>query len=277
MNPQRLRERAAITRALRHWFDQHGYLEVHTPVIVDCPAMEENLEAVSVGSQFLHTIPEFAMKRVLSAGLCRIYQIGPCFREEEVGVHHSREFTMIEWYRVGAGTAELMDDVASLIAVAAAAVGQAVPTFARRTVDDLREEAGLAETKDEVEWFRQWVERVEPQLVEPTIVYNYPTWQAALARERNGSADRFEVYLQGIEIANCFAEEGSADTLRERFKLSSTRRNKMDRAPHPVDEALLQATPKMPRTAGIAMGLDRLVMALTGSEDIADTQVRTRN
>jgi len=274
VNPQRLRQRAAIIRALRGWFDQHGYLEIHTPVIVDSPALEEHLEAVPVGQQFLHTSPEFAMKRVLASGLCRIYQIGPCFREEEVGVHHAREFTMLEWYRAGAGTAELMDDVESIISTAAVAIGLPALTLSRRTVDSLRAEAGLQDTLNEVEWFRGWVEKVEPALLEPTIVYNYPTWQAALARERNGSADRFEVYLGGIEIANCFAEEGCADTLRQRFEQSNAKRRAMDRTPHPVDEPLLAATPTMPRCAGIAMGIERLVMALTGAENIADVQVR---
>ena len=274
MNPVRLRQRAAITRALRDWFDQHGYLEVHTPTIVACPALEEHLEPVAVGQQFLHTSPEFAMKRVLAAGLCRIYQIVPCFREEELGPHHAREFTMLEWYRAGAGTADLMNEVESLIGAAAKAIEHPPPFLTKRTVAELREEAGLAETTDEVEWFRGWVNSVEPRLVEPTIVYNYPAWQAAMARERNGVADRFEVYLGGIEIANCFAEEGSADTLRHRFETSSERRKAMNKTPHSIDEALLSATPTMPRAAGIALGLERLIMALTGEANIAEVQVR---
>jgi elongation factor P--(R)-beta-lysine ligase len=274
VKPERLRQRAAITAAVRQWFDTHGYLEVHTPILVDAPALEEHLEAVSVDGRFLHTSPEFAMKRVLAAGLCRIYQIVPSFREEEQGNHHSREFTMLEWYRANAGTAELMDDVESLIGAAATAVKHPTPSFSRRTVNELRQEAGLADTDDEVEWFLGWVDSVEPMLTTPTIVTGYPAWQAALARERAGLADRFEVYLAGIEIGNCFAEEGQAETLRARFSASATKRQKMGRMPHPVDEGLLEATPAMPRSAGMAIGLDRLVMALTGVTDIEDVQVR---
>ncbi len=274
MNPHRLRQRAAITAAIRSWFSDNGYLEVHTPVLVSCPAMEENLEAVAVGNRFLHTSPEFAMKRVLASGLCRVYQIGPCFRSEEVGIHHSEEFTMVEWYRAAAGTAELMDDTESLIATAAASVGVPPPSFERVSVDDLRNRAGLSEPTDEVEWFRQWVDSVEPTLTNPTIVFDYPSWQAALARIRNGYADRFEVYLNGVEIGNCFAEEGNAETLAQRFERSGKRREAMGRDPHPVDHALLSSTPSMPRTAGIAIGLDRLVMALTDSSHITDVQVR---
>jgi lysyl-tRNA synthetase class 2 len=274
VNPTRLRQRAAITAAIRTWFGDNGYLEVHTPVIVPCPAMEENLEPVSVGDGFLHTSPEFAMKRVLSAGLCRIYQIVPCFRSEEAGIHHTREFTMIEWYRAGAGTAELMDDTIELIGAAANAIGVPPPVFVRTSVEELRQAANLGVTTDPVEWFREWVDRIEPGLTAPTIVYDYPSWQAALATERNGNADRFEVYLAGIEIGNCFAEEGDPAVLASRFEQSAAQRTAMKRQPHPVDHSLLESTPRMPRTAGIAVGLDRLVMALTGAAHINEVQVR---
>jgi len=274
VNPTRLRQRAAITAALRRWFEANGYAEVHTPALVTSPALEEHLEPVEVGDLFLHTSPEFAMKRVLAAGLCRIYQIAPCFREEEIGVHHQREFTMVEWYRANAGTAELMDDVQQLIGAAAEAVGVASPVLKRRSVASLWAELHLDEPEDEVSWFQLWVDRVEPALVEPTIIHGYPAWQAALAKECRGRADRFEVYLSGIEIGNCFAEEGDAGVLKTRFETSATKRSEMGRSPHPEDASLLESTPRMPRTAGMAVGLDRLVMALTGALDIQEVQVR---
>jgi lysyl-tRNA synthetase class 2 len=273
VNADRLRQRAAITTALRRWFDTNGYLEVHTPTLVSSPALEEHLEPVAVGDNFLHTSPEFAMKRVLASGLCRIYQITPCFRDEEVGIHHRREFTMVEWYRANAGTPELMDEVGSLIAVAAEAVDVSPPAFERRSVASLWAALNLSEPEDELSWFQLWVDKIEPSLIDPTIVHGYPAWQAALARERRGRADRFEVYLSGIEIGNCFAEEGDARVLRRRFETSRVKRREMGRLPHPVDESLLEATPRMPRSAGMAIGLDRLVMALTGAKDIQEVQV----
>jgi len=254
--------------------DRNGYLEVHTPALVSSPAMEEHLEALAVGEGFLHTSPEFAMKRVLAAGLHRIYQIVPCFRDEEQGVHHAREFTMLEWYRAGAGTAELMDDVEELIGAAAQALGQDPPRFTRRPVRELMSEQGHLESEDEAAWFHRWVDKVEPTLTAPTLVHGYPPWQAALSQIRGESADRFEVYLGGLELGNAFAEEGDAETLRQRFAHSAQRRREAGRAPHPVDQALLEATPRMPRCAGIAIGVDRLVMALTGARDIAEVQVR---
>ena len=185
--------------------------------------MEEHLEAVSVGDKYLHTSPEFAMKRVLGEGLCRIYQIGPSYRDEEVGIHHSREFTMLEWYRANAGTAELMDEVENLVAIAAKAIGVQIPPFTRVSVNDLRSQAGLEQTEDEESWFRGWVDHVEPTLKNPVIVHSYPVWQAALAKERRGYADRFEVYLGGLELANCFAEEGDPAIIRERFHASANK------------------------------------------------------
>ena len=268
MNATRLRQRAAITHALRMWFLEHGYLEVATPVLVPTAATEEHLEAVPAAEGWLHTSPELAMKRVLAAGLCRIYQIVPCFRDDERGVHHSREFTMLEWYRVGAGTAELMDEVESLIQAAAEAVGASVPPFERIPTGAL-----LTDTGDPDAWFFRWVDEVEPTLTRPTIVYDYPPWQAALARIRGDVADRFEVYLSGIELANAFHEELSADELRQRQARANAARVAAGRPPHPVDEAFLAAVDRMPRCSGIALGVDRLIMALTGAEHIDEVQV----
>lgn len=264
-----LRSRARILRALRRWFDDHGYLEVHTPTLVPAGAMEENLEVVAAGDGVLHTSPEFAMKRVLAAGLGRIYQVGPCFRGEESGRHHHREFTMLEWYRVGASTLDLMDEVEALVAACAAAVDVPAPRFRRVPAGAL-----LADTGDADAWFRAWVERVEPTLTQPTIVTDYPAWQAALAQLRGGVADRFEVFLGGLELANAFGEERDPAVLRARWEAGNRARHAAGRPPHPIDEGFLAAVGRMPACAGIALGVDRLVMALCGADDIARVQVR---
>ena len=268
LNPRLLRQRAQILQAVRAWFSQRGYLEVHTPALVPAGAMEPHLEPIQVGTLQLHTSPEFAMKRVLAAGLGRIYQIAPCFREEEAGVHHAREFTMLEWYRVGAGTPELMDEVESLVGAAAAAVQRSPPAFQRRAVGTLLH----AEQRPQ-DWFFEWVDRVEPTLTEPTIVWGYPPWQAGLSRTIGTVADRFEVYLEGLELANAFAEETTAAVLRDRLQEANEARAAAGRAPHPVDGGFLDAVDRMPRCAGIALGIDRLVMALTGAQSISEVQV----
>ena len=271
LDPTLLRARATVLRALRGWFDAHGYLEVPTPARVVCGALEEHLETVDAAGRPLRTSPELALKRAVAAGLGRVYEIGPCFRAEEDGVHHSLEFTMLEWYRVGAGTAELMDEVESLVAAAARALGQSAPVFTRRRVDALLADPGPAAADA---WFHAWVDAVEPTLTEPTIVWGYPAWQAALARVRDGRADRFEVYLGGIELANAFAEEPCAAELLDRQHAANARRAAAGRPPHPVDPAFYDALPAMPRCAGIALGVDRLVLALTGAPHIRAVQVR---
>jgi elongation factor P--(R)-beta-lysine ligase len=268
VRPDRLLQRASIVSAIRAWMGARGYREVHTPLIVPSAAFEEHLEAVAVGPAFLHTSPELAMKRLLAAGLCRIYQIVPTFREEEVGVHHAREFTMLEWYRVGAGTAELMDDVEDLFTACARSVGRELGVFRRVAVSSLQDPSLPPD-----EWFRRWVDVVEPSLDGAVIVHGYPAWQAALARVRGPVADRFEVYLDGVEIGNAFAEETDGAELERRLDASNAARRAAGRPPHPKDAAFFAAVSRMPRAAGIAVGLDRLAMVLTGARSIAEVQV----
>jgi elongation factor P--(R)-beta-lysine ligase len=268
LDAARLRQRAHILRALRAWFDAHGYLEVHTPLRVAAGASEEHLEVVQAAGADLHTSPEMAMKRVLAAGLPRIYQITPCFRGEEEGRHHRMEFTMLEWYRAGAGTAELMDELESLLAAAAEAVGARLPPIARIPVGALLEDPGSPDA-----WFHAWVDQVEPRLPPAALVYDYPAWQAALARTALGRADRFELYLHGLELANAFAEELDPRVIADRWEASNAARRASGRRPHPLDAEFLAAVGRMPRCAGIALGIDRLVMALTGADDIGAVQV----
>ena len=264
-----LRIKGAVLHAVRSWFWNQGYTEVQTPLLVPSPAMEENLEAISVGSLFLHTSPEFAMKRILAHGLCRIYQIVPCFREEETGPHHCREFSMLEWYCVGIGTSQLMKDTLSLISAAARSINVSLPSFEYISTSEL-----LDPTLSPEEWLFRWVDKIEPSLPSAAVVYDYPAWGAALARVRGAYADRFEIYLHGLELANAFHEELNANELRLRWQEGNTRRQKSQRPPHPIDEQFLSAVNHMPRCSGIALGVDRLVMALTQTPHINDTQLQ---
>lgn len=266
----RLRQRAAIVHALRTTLHEGGFLEVHPPTIVDGPALEETLEPVLADGRFLHTSPEFALKRVLAAGLPRIYSIVPCFRDEEWGTHHAREFTMLELYLANAGYLDLIPVVTDLVAASARAIGVTVPIFRRRTVTEL---FGGDIPADDDTFFIRWVDRIEPGLSEPTFVLDYPARHAALAEVRGAVSERLEVYLGGLELGNGYSELRDPDELRARFHASAARRTAAGRAPHPLDEGVIAASAQMPRAAGIAIGVDRLVMALTGEPDIARVQV----
>ena len=268
---QILRQKSALLHQIRDWFWEQGYLEVQTPILVSSPAMEETLEALSCEDKFLHTSPEFAMKHILSHGLCKIYQIVPCFRGEEEGRHHSKEFSMLEWYHVGIDTQTLMQESISLIESCAQTLGVVVPSFERISTAAL-----LDPTLPEEEWMFRWVDEIEPKLPPAAIIYDYPAWGAALATLRGDTADRFEIYLHGLELGNAFHEERDPQILRARWERGNAHRKKQGKRPHPMDENFLHDIAKMPRCSGIAMGVDRLFMALLNLADIHQTLVPNR-
>ena len=260
-----LRTQGNILHALRSWFFERGYTEVHTPFAVPSAALEENLEAISLANMplFLHTSPEFAMKRRLADGLCRIYQIAHCFRGEEVGPHHTMEFRMLEWYRVGASWWDIANETVDLLTHLYQGVDLPIPTFEWVATPDL-----LSPDLPPQDWYFHWVDKVEPNLPKACIVYDYPKWQAALARTRHGVAERFEVYIDGIEIANAFDEESSSLEIRQRWNEANAIRISQQKEIHPIDEDFLHAVDKMPRCSGIALGIDRLVMLLLKKNSI---------
>jgi elongation factor P--(R)-beta-lysine ligase len=262
-----IRKQGSLLHRMRHWFHNQGYIEVYTPAIVPSPAMEEHLEAVTIGKHWLHTSPEFAMKKILASGICRIYQITPCYREEEIGCHHSLEFRMLEWYRVGASYWDIMDEVINLINTLCELTNHPIPKFERLPTDQF-----LPLSLPPEEWFYRWVDEIEPQLPEACIIYNYPSWQSALARKRGKYATRFEVYLKGVEIANAFDEENNSEEIRMRWKKNNYNRIEKNRKPYPFDEQFLSAIDKMPRCSGIALGIDRLFMILLEADCIQKIQ-----
>ena len=238
--------------------------------------MEEHLYAPAVGNLFLQTSPEFALKRVLAKGVPRVYSICPCFREEEWGPLHTEEFTMVEWYRAGCGYWEMMDEVENLVRAVAAAVGVGHTPLSFRRMSYLEaflEHTGKPPPKEELEAQRSWINDVELQLLEPTFVYDYPASQAAFASVRGDVAERFELYMSGVELANAFSELLDPKELVTRWEANNASRKRAGRRGHPVDERVVEAVSKHPRAGGVAMGFDRLLKVLVGAEDIREFQV----
>lgn len=268
------------------FFQEKGYLEVETPFRIPAPAPEAQIDAIPSDGWFLQTSPELCMKRLLAAGYPRIYQICRCWREGERGSRHLSEFTMLEWYRAHADYQVLMDETEELVRAAAGAdslsyrgrtIDLALP-WERITVRDafLRHtgttaEAALANGNfDEL-----MVEKIEPHLglTRPTFIYDYPASCSALARLKSSDptvAERFELYLGGLEIANAFSELIDPIEQRARFEAEAAERAAHGKHAYPIPEKFLAALPEMPEAAGIALGLDRLVMVLLDAERIDD-------
>lgn len=275
-----------------------GYLEVETPAAVVCPGLDPHLAALEVDGlgarRWLATSPEYQMKRLLAAGFPRLVQIARAYRAEEVGPLHEPEFTLLEWYRTGAGSAEMMEETEELVAELAEGSGgrlrrpgspdvAARPPWERLTVEEaFRRYAGtdlaavLAAGHDA--FFRVLVERVEPRLgwARPTFLVRWPVAFASLARrvpDAPAWADRFEAYVGGIELCNGFGELTDPVEQRERLRADQAARARDGKEVYPIDERFLRALEEgIPPAGGNALGVDRLVMLLVGAAHLDEVR-----
>ena len=282
-----LRLRAAAMEAIRRFFTERGFIEVETPSIVPSPGLDVHLAAFEVRDAagqrvgWLATSPEYQMKRLLAAGAERIFQLCRSYRAEEHGVHHEREFTMLEWYRAHANADDLISDTEALVRNLAGALQSpmrdrlALP-WDRTTVHAAFEEHadGMVDPEDEERFFRTWAERVQPRLGmgRPVVVTEWPASMASLARlDDRGTAERFEAFIDGIELCNGFSELTDAAEQRLRFERDQVARQAAGRHVYPIDERFVAALEAgMPESAGNALGVDRLLMLLSGAQSIQD-------
>ena len=282
-----LRTRAEALRKIRAFFDGRGFIEVETPVRIaapapephiDCPAVIERPGAAQGRFDFLRASPELQMKKLLAAGMDRIYQMGPCFREGERGRRHNPEFTMLEWYRANADYRTVMEDAQALVhGLLTSAISP--PPFERITVRDAyRRWAGWDpfESFDGDRFDFDMAAKIELNLPRgPVFLVDYPKEAASLSRLRNepdGSvvAERWELYLDGVELANAFSELTDSSEQRRRFEMAREERRKLGEADYPLDEDFLEALEAMPPSAGAALGVDRLVMLCCGANSISE-------
>jgi lysyl-tRNA synthetase class 2 len=285
-----LRLRARMIRAIRRFFLDQDFLEIETPLRIPAPAPELHIDAVATESWFLHTSPELCMKRLLAAGYSRIFQICKCFRAGERGDRHLPEFTMLEWYRGGADYRTLMDDCEALINTVAREIGldgvvswQGLKIglnapWERISVRDAFAQYATVSAAEALKTDR--FDEVLACEVEshlgmeiPVFLYDYPVEQGALARVKEGDpgiAERFELYIAGLELANAFSEMIDAGEQRRRFEEASRDRQRKGSPVYPMPERFLQALQQMSPSAGIALGVDRLVMLLADKSRIDD-------
>jgi lysyl-tRNA synthetase class 2 len=283
---QILAERARIIQNIRAFFVAGEFLEIETPHRVPANAPEPHIDAIESDGWFLQTSPELAMKRLLAAGYERLFQICRVWRGSERGRRHLPEFSMLEWYRANADYHRLMTDCIDLFLHL---VPKQIISWQGQTIDltppwetlsvhqafalhtDLTPEQALQEGRfDEILSFK-----IEPRLGrdKPTFLVEYPAELAALARrqpQNRGIAERFELYVCGLELANAFSELSDPVEQRARFDRDETHRRTAGKTPYPSPEKFLSELAAMPEAAGIAFGIDRLIMLLTDRADIAE-------
>lgn len=317
-----LRVRNAIIKQIRRFFDDQEFDEVETPILQICPVIDTHIRAFATDlrsvsgevekTMYLHTSPEFAMKKLMVGGCSKIYQICHVFRNAEGSKRHSPEFTMIEWYRTNADYADIMRDCEELLRACAKAANieeykykdkicNPFQEFERLTVceafkkyadidlvkflddkDGLRqaiEEFGL-HTADDDEWddlfFRVMDEYIEPKLGtgRPTFLCDYPISMASLSKPKSDDprfAERFELYICGIELANAFSELTDAEEQERRYHIEMDEKERLYGERYPLDEDFIASLKHgLPPSGGIALGVDRLVMLACGVDDIAD-------
>ena len=314
--------RGKVMEAIRDFFTLEEFTEIETPIMVAAPGMEPNLspfkttlhdEKEKKADAYLVTSPEYPCKKMLAAGMEKIFSLGKVFRNKEPystdageTALHNPEFTMLEWYRAGEDYRTIMDDVERLVRFCNDAISGSSPmarglslndwervsvkeAFARigLDLDSLLNRGSMAvaatekgykiapdDTFDDC-FFKIFLSEIEPELgtERPTILYDYPVQMAALSRAKPSDpryAERFEVYAGGMELANAFSELTDPIEQRRRLEEESKLRGARGKDQPPVDEDFIAAVGEMPPSAGIALGVDRLVMLLAGASSIKD-------
>ncbi len=286
----KLEQRAEILQAIRLFFIHHGYLEVETPIRIPAPAPESHIDAEASGDWFLQTSPELCMKRLLAAGYSKIFQICRCFRQFERGQKHLPELTLLEWYVEKSNYLDVMKECEELIGFVVSESGRKdVIPYQGHTIDIRRpwERISVKEAFDQ--YADKEMEKalednsfdeimgcdIEPNLGlrKPVFLYDYPAEKGALARLKTGDrsvAERFELYIAGLELCNAFSELADPYEQRRRFEEEMNDRVAMGKIEYPMPEPFLESLCYFPEAAGIALGVDRLVMLLTDSCDIDD-------
>jgi lysyl-tRNA synthetase class 2 len=294
-----IRKRAALLWQIRDFMDRHDILEVDTPVLSHFAVTDPYIQSLETANVFekdtplyLHTSPEYCMKRLLAAGSESIYQIAHVFRDEESGKRHNTEFTMLEWYRLDFDYIELMNDVASLLSDLGLKKTNRM-TYAEAFLQTIQidpHSASLSQLQDiggQNGWGSDSEDRhalldfIFSEVViksidssEPLFIYDYPECMAALSTLKEGRpciAERFELFINGMEIANGFNELCEANEQKQRFGTEIEIRKDKGLSSTPMDTNFLAALESgLPKTSGVAVGIDRLLMVLCGKNDIKD-------
>jgi lysyl-tRNA synthetase class 2 len=285
-----LRRRALLIECIRAFFREKDFLEVETPVRSPAIAPEEFIVPFPSEDLYLAASPELHMKRLLAAGYEKIFQFSHCFRKGERGRWHNPEFTLLEWYRVGADYNDIIADIEEIVAAVAVKLGTPDAVKYRGRVIDLKRpwprvtvrEAFLkaagwdpVAVDDSPRFDTDFVTRVLPAFspLRPTVLLDYPAGMASLARLKPGDpalAERAEVFIGGLELANAYSELTDAVEQEARFRAAIERIGRDRGTVMPLPVKFLEAVPRLPRCGGVALGIDRLVALFCDADSIDD-------
>lgn len=293
---QSLKDRAEILHKIRAFFYARNIIEVETPLLCSTGVTDPYLDCMKVDfnhrTGYLQTSPEYAMKRSLAAGIGDCYQICKAFRCDEIGRNHNPEFTILEWYRLNFNHHQLMDDMDELLQLILKCPPAKRISYQQLFLEYLNIDPHLAsinelknispelckilnaetDTKDDV-LMLLLSESIEPKIGfdRPCFIYDFPASQAALSKIKNNIGERFEVYVNGIELANGFHELQNAEEQRKRFIHDNEKRKQLNKSVMPIDENLLNALEYgLPACAGVALGVDRLIMLALQKEKLQE-------
>lgn len=267
-------------RRIRAFFHAEDFVEVETPVRLATPCMELHIDAEPSGDCFLRTSPEICHKKLLAHGAERIFEVAKCFRQGERGRLHHPEYTMLEWYRTGGDYQTALRDTKNLLAAICAELPHLPRALAGEwhvfSIEEVFERhAGWNPVAafDADRFDLDLIEKVEPQLPQsgPVVLKDYPAELCALARlkpTRPQVAERWELYLGGVEVANAYSELTDPVEQRARFQHCGAQRHRLGKPVYALDESFFNCLERMPDACGVALGLDRLLMILTGSDSL---------
>lgn len=285
-----LKQRARIYRAIRNFFDDLDFTEVTTPTALNEAAPEEFIESIFCeNGKLLRCSPELAMKRLIADGMEKIYQIGPCFRADEYGSRHREEFTMLEYYQVGINYMQMLNLTTEMVRAAGRSINPALQFTYKDKTFSLAEKPEIITVADaflkytpktaaqadiDGDFDELMVCNIEPNLGrgKMTFLIDYPANRASLSQLKADDpsvAERFELYIEGMELANAFGELTDCAIQQERFDAARKFRADNNMRDYPPTPKFFEALQKMPVCSGSALGVDRLIMVLTAQADIS--------
>jgi lysyl-tRNA synthetase class 2 len=272
--------RNVLMQRIRTFFYEQGFVEVETPIRLRVPCMELHIDAERSGDHFLRTSPEIFHKQLLAAGHDRIFEVGKCFRSGERGPLHHPEYTMLEWYRANTDYRGVLAETKALIHAVAGVADPGLRDLGEWKIITVSkafmEYAGWdpAGNYDEDRFDLDLVEKVEPALKNlggAVVLIDYPVEAAALSRRKpddSQRAERWELYINGIEIANAYSELTDPVEQRVRFEACAKQRSALGKEVYPIDESFIKALETMPPAGGVALGVDRLLMLIAGADSL---------